>query len=246
MPPRTPTLSARLRPGASVWLDSLLPATILGLLGLFVTTPVPASPDTHVYLLRHAETDGRSPKKLLSDAGRARAEMLGDRFREVEVTHVFATSTSRSFETVEPLAGRHGLTPRRVPPPGSVVDGDIVVLDRGDPRIAIGPMLDALRALPRGSTAVVGTDSDSLFAIMAGLGVGVRNHCGDYDSCVPCGHAACFPESEYDNLWMVIPDPDTGSAVSSRIRYGDPLELLRGFKRGKRVRDVEPALWEYD
>jgi ubiquitin-associated SH3 domain-containing protein len=50
-----------------------------------------------------------------------------------------------------------------------------------------------------------------------------------------------FPESEYDNLWLVIPDPDTGSAVSSRIRYGDPLELLRGFKRGKRVRDVEPA-----
>lgn len=246
MPRQSGEVSGRTRCAIRTALALLIHAAWLSLTGLFASPAAFAGPDTHVYILRHAEADERSPKWLLNDAGRARAEMLGDRFREVEVTHVFATSTSRSFESVTPLAKRHGLSVRRIPAPGSSVDGRIVVLDRSDPRIAIGPMLDTLRALPPGSTAVVGTDSTSLFAIMAGLGVDVRHECPNYASCVPCGHGGCFPESEFDNLWLVIPDRDTGGAVSSRIRYGDPLELLTGFKRGKRTREVEPALWEYD
>ncbi|MEA3412652.1 MAG: histidine phosphatase family protein [Pseudomonadota bacterium] len=246
MPRQSGEASGSTRRAFRMALALITHAAWLSLTALFATPAAFAGPDTHVYILRHAEADGRSPKQLLNDAGRARAEMLGDRFRKVEVTHVFATSTSRSFESVTPLARRHGLSVRRIPAPGSSVDGRIVVLDRGDPRIAIGPMLDTLRALPPGSTAVVGTDSASLFAIMAGLGVDIRHDCPNYASCVPCGHGGCFPESEFDNLWLVIPDRDAGEAISSRIRYGDPLELLTGFRSGKRTRDVDPALMEYD
>lgn len=224
---------------------NLILAAMLSIPGSLVLPGAYADVETHIYLLRHAEVDGRSLKRLLNETGRARAEMLGDRFRDVEVTHVFATSTSRSYETVAPLARRHGLTPRRIPTPGSSIDGRIVVLDRGDPTLSIGPMLETLHALPAGSTAVVGTDSASLFAIMAGLEVEVRDRCDDYESCLPCGHAGCFPEDEFDNLWLVIPR-STGGAVSSRIRYGDPLELLTGFKRGKRTREVNPELMGYD
>jgi len=90
-----------------------------------VTTPAPAtepaSPSTHLVLVRHAVTaqtgpllSGRTPGIDLSDEGRAQAEALGVRMAGLPVDVVYASPIERTTQTAEAIARHHDLDVRRL------------------------------------------------------------------------------------------------------------------------------------
>ena len=77
--------------------------------------PAPLSAQQHaavVYLVRHAERaeDGTSDPPI-SEAGRARAQVLADLLRDAGITHIHTTDLRRTRQTGAPLAERLGLEP---------------------------------------------------------------------------------------------------------------------------------------
>ena len=63
----------------------------------------------------------------------------------------------------------------------------IYVTNRTKGKVAIKPFVKALRNLPEGSSVVVAANSGNLYAIMAGLGVPIRESCKSSTSgCLPC------------------------------------------------------------
>ena len=67
----------------------------------------------------------------------------------------------------EPVAVRQGLEIAQYPRPGMRLD-TVVVSDSTPSEAAVGPLVEALCALPRGSRALVGVNSDNVFAMMNG------------------------------------------------------------------------------
>lgn len=187
---------------------------------------VPAQTDfTQINFLRHAEIDKKNPDKPLTAKGRERAAALVKHFEGIKITHIYASHTDRTRDTVLPLAKAQGLKVQQFPTPGSTVGGEVVT-NRSKGKVAIKPLIDALKKVPEGSTVVVGGNSGNLYAIMAGLGVRVatkENPCGKDDmSCLPCADKSCFPKKEFNNLWLVIPAATpSGHATMSRSEYGD-------------------------
>lgn len=175
------------------------------LIGLMPTT---GAADVNVYFLRHAEVDMSDPDKPLVAAGQARAEALATHLAAVPVTHVFATNYHRTVDTATPLASSKSLDVVQVPKIGSEVNGK-TVSNRSKGKIAIGPMLEALDALPDNSVAVVVANSGNLYPIMSRFGV----------TQLPCNSKKCFPSGEFNNIWAVVKSAD---GVSLRTeKYGD-------------------------
>ena len=213
------------------------------LLMLLMALPVSAPAEgeqtgpTRIFLVRHAEYVKGDPGKPLSKLGRARADVLARCFDGVAVTHVFASHTERSRDTVTPLATAHGLSVRQHPAPGATLAGKVVD-NRTSGKAAIAPLLSALAEVPAGSTVVVGGNSGNLFAIMAGLGVPVAGddrrevppEAGDGVSVaktLPCRDKSCFPKKDFASLWLVVvPSSPSGKASMARIHYGDPMMAL--------------------
>ena len=198
-------------------------ATVL-LLGTFFPAQVMAE-EMRIYLVRHAEVNKQDPEKMLTEAGRDRAEALAQRLSTVDLTHVFSSHTLRTRDTVTPTAEAAGLEVQQFPTLGSTLGGNVVD-NRTSGKVAIEPLLNELQQVPQGSTVLVGGNSGNLYAIMAGLGVRVateENPCGPDDmSCLPCPDKSCFPKNEFDNLWLVIPaDTPSEQATMSRSKYGD-------------------------
>ncbi|MFQ5792891.1 MAG: histidine phosphatase family protein, partial [Acidobacteriota bacterium] len=176
------------------------------------------------YLLRHAEFDTHDPEKLLSPEGRERAGALTERFRDVKVDYVFSSHTLRSRDTVAPLAEARGLEVEQFPSLGSTVEGKVID-NRTSGGVAAKPLLQAIQQVPDGSTVVVAGNSGNLYAIMAGLGVRLsttESPCAKTDaSCLPCADKSCFPEDEFNNLWLVIWLAESkGHATVSVSKYG--------------------------
>lgn len=101
--------NAMIRPAA--WLTTTFMAG-----ALVSVTPVPASAQEIVYLVRHAErADGGSMSAtaetdpLLSDIGRARAERLATMLAESGISAIYATQYHRTRDTGQPLAAKLGL-----------------------------------------------------------------------------------------------------------------------------------------
>lgn len=163
---------------------------------------------TTIYFVRHGEVDASDPTLPLDARGRERAQRLVRTLERVKLTHVFASHTLRSRQAVEPAAKAHGLDVVPLPPLGSELRGQ-VISEVSASNLAIGPLADALAALPAGSVALVGVNSDNLFAILNRLGVPERSEapCELGDQCVPCLANTCFPQ-EYDNLWLLALDAD--------------------------------------
>jgi broad specificity phosphatase PhoE len=77
------------------------------LLGLLVST---AAAQSTIFMVRHAEKAPGSDKDPdLSEAGRARAEVLAKMLKDAEITAIYATDLKRTQQTAAPLARSLGL-----------------------------------------------------------------------------------------------------------------------------------------
>jgi broad specificity phosphatase PhoE len=85
---------------------------------LLLCGAIHAAAQPAVFIVRHAEradTAGGAPATMgadpdLSDAGRARAQSLGDALKDAGITAIFTTEFKRTQQTAAPLARALGLT----------------------------------------------------------------------------------------------------------------------------------------
>jgi hypothetical protein len=182
--------------------------------------PADGGGTTVIYFVRHAEVEPIYPTPL-SAPGKARARTFAHAVSGVRFTHVFSTHTLRAYQMVEPVAQEQNLQVRQFPRPGARL-GTVVVADSTPAKIAVAPLLGALRALPPGSTALVGVNSDNVYALLNGLGVPVAttgDACAVGSTCVPCLTNACFPGG-YDQLWVLVVVPGSQIPRLIELRYG--------------------------
>ena len=177
-----------------------------------------------IFIVRHPEVDQSQPETLpLSAAGRQRAEVLASTLRGVTFTHVFASHTTRSRQAVEAIAAKHGLKVIQLPAPGSVFDGEKVT-DQTSRRAPIEPISKALLALPPGSVALAGLNSENIYAVLNRLGVSTAKPgeaCTPGVWCVPCTDNSCYPRGEFDHLWHIVLQPGRSTPLAfSELRYG--------------------------
>ena len=176
---------------------------------------------TVIYFVRHAEVDPMQPTFPLNATGRLKAEALARAVSEVGFTHVFSSHTTRAREMVERVAFARNIPVQQLPQPRAQPDST-VVSDRTPSRAAIGPLVHALRQLPAGSQALVGVNSDNVYAILNGLGVPegtAERPCLTGRTCVPCLTNACA-SPRYDQLWLLILGRGTQGPILIELRYG--------------------------
>jgi hypothetical protein len=176
-------------------------------------------------MVRHPETDvsqADKPVVPLTEAGRARAVLLTHTLQDIQFTHLFASHTTRSRDAIAGVATKQGLPIVQMPQPGSLYEGRPVT-DQTTRRAPIEPLSKALLSLPTGSAALVGLNSENIFAILNNLGVPLPKDgktCAAGSMCVPCTNNECFPRNEYNNIWYVVRDPAKKEPVAFlRIRY---------------------------
>lgn len=180
-----------------------------------------SSSTTIVYFVRHAEVEFTHPNFPLSEAGKRRASEFARTVGAVTFTHFLSSHTTRARQMLEAIAKRQESTIQQMPEPGTRIDGK-VVSDTTPSRLAVPLLIDAIRALPAGSTALVGVNSDNIYAVLHGLGVPVatpERPCTTGSTCVPCLTNKCFPP-EYDHLWMLILPPAPEKPRLVELRYG--------------------------
>ncbi|HVS00035.1 MAG TPA: phosphoglycerate mutase family protein [Thermoanaerobaculia bacterium] len=173
-----------------LFLAGLLAASV----ALYAEAPVPASGNTTVVLVRHAEKatdDPRDPS--LSAAGQKRAAALAAALEAADVKAVYATQFKRTRATAEPLARRLGL---------SVVERPVA----GDASVYARDLAHEVLAQQAGKTVlVVGHSNTVPELVKAFSGVAV----------------APITDEEYDHLFIVVV-PSSGAARLVKTRYGAP------------------------
>jgi len=177
---------------------------------------------TVIYFVRHAEVDPTQPAFPLSAAGRLKAGALARTVSAVRFTHIFSSHTTRALQMVEPVALARNLPVRQLPRPGVQPDGTVVSDDTSS-KVATAPLVQALRVLPNGSRALVGVNSDNVYAILNGLGVPVatpEQPCSPGGNCVPCLTNACA-SPQFDQFWLLILTHDATPPALIELRYGD-------------------------
>ena len=200
-------------------------ALSFALLTSLVAAAQPAQTEgVSIFIVRHPEVDQSQPETLpLSAAGRQRAEVLASTLRGVAFTHVFASHTTRSRQAVEAIAAKRGLKVVQLPAPGSVLDGEKVT-DQTSRRAPIEPISKALLALPPGSVALAGLNSENIYAVLNRLGVSTAKPgeaCTPGAWCVPCTDNSCYPRGEFDHLWHIVLQPGRSTPLAfSELRYG--------------------------
>jgi len=213
------------QPAVAIYL--LLPAIVLS----SILMSVPAWAESQFYFIRHAEFEKTDPAKPLNRKGKLRAKALVNYLSGEDLTHIYATHTDRTRDTVMPLAKQRNLIVKQFPLPGSEVKGSKVTnLSKG--KVAIKPMIAALKNIPDGSKVIVSANSGNLYAIMAGLGVPVNSQPGlcavTDNSCLPCKKKSCFPGKEFHNIWKVT---ITNNAVEmTNSQYGEVPQQTSNFE----------------
>ena len=156
----------------------------------------------------------------LNAAGMVRAKVFAASVASVRFTHVFSSHTTRARQMVEPAAAQRGLPVVQLPGPGRLLNG-VLIDDRVSSREAIQPLVTALRQLPAGSRALVGVNSDNIYAILYGLGTpvaGSDGRCALGSTCVPCLTNQCF--KGVDQLWVLVIDTASPMPTLIELRYG--------------------------
>jgi Histidine phosphatase superfamily (branch 1) len=178
-----------------------------------------------IFVVRHAESRSleADPERALTPLGRERATQLTTTLKSVRFTHLFATHTARTRETVKEIAAIHKLAINQLPPPGAIIKGKLVTDDT--PRsVAVEPISKSLLALPSGSIALVALNSENLFAVLNKLGVPIDpagEECVLGSACVPCITGECFPRNDFDRVWLLIRDPRKNElSIFLEFRYG--------------------------
>lgn len=113
---------------------------------------------TVVYLARHAEKKSESLDPSLTEDGKARAQALARELAGRRIGAIFVTQFARTRETAAPLAERLGVE-------------QTVMTAGSDMEAHVGEIVEAIRALPPGSIAVVIGHSNTIPAIIRSLGV---------------------------------------------------------------------------
>ena len=123
--------------------------------------------------------------EVLNPEGQLRAELLAEQFRDAGITdrltHAFSSHKTRTRQTIELIATDAGLSGDIDKNPDDGIQ-ELPVMNKDgsanatelDPESTSGseqPTIDALLALPEGSTALVAGHSGTLYDIMAGLGL---------------------------------------------------------------------------
>ena len=123
--------------------------------------------------------------EVLNAKGKLRAELLAELFHNVGITdrltHAFSSHKNRTRQTIEQIVSEAGLSGDVDKNAGDGIQ-ELPVMNKDgsasatelDPESTSGseqPTIDALLALPAGSTALVAGHSGTLYDIMAGLGL---------------------------------------------------------------------------
>ena len=153
-----------------------------------------------VIFVRHAEKDTSSATNRdpgLTEEGAARAEALARLVGKAGVTHLFASEFTRTKATLAPLAKGLSLDVKEIP------------AQQG------GRMLAALRALPPGAVAVVAGHSNTVPALVEGLG-------GEIEGLVDTPpYGEILADDEYDRLFLVtLPAGKETTVKTIELRYG--------------------------
>lgn len=131
-----------------------------------------AAAQSTIFIVRHAEKAPSSDKDPdLSEAGRARAELLAKMLKDAEITAIYATDFKRTQQTAAPLAKTLGLQAAITPAKDTAalvarlrsLKGNALVVGHGN---TIPDLLQALGiATP---INIAETDYDNLFVITLG------------------------------------------------------------------------------
>jgi len=180
--------------------------TLLVLAALCLTPLLAGSQDepeqpVTVVLVRHAETAGSTrtggSDPQLSPEGEARAAALAHLLAASGATHVFTSELTRTRATAAPLAEQLGLKVETVP----ARDGE--------------QQLELLRALEPGSVALVVGHSNTVPALVEGLG-------GSGSFVAHEKYGPMLAHEEYDRLFVVtLPGVAGATASTLELRYGD-------------------------
>jgi phosphohistidine phosphatase SixA len=151
---------------------------------LLTLLAAPAGAQEAIYLVRHAERADQSSDSPLSSAGEARAASLARLLRDAGITHIFTTDLRRTIQTAAPLAAAIHVTPRQLP------------------AADVAASLTALRSLAPTDRALVVGHSNTVPAILSGLGI----------------PNIAIADSEHDNLFIVSPRA-AAAPMFLRLRY---------------------------
>jgi phosphohistidine phosphatase SixA len=170
----------------SVLFGALLLAVATGSSGAPTERGELAELATVVIVVRHAEagetrgqdSEGNSPDPGLSEIGLERSKALAELLADSGVTHLFATEHRRTQDTLQPLAERFGLVVEIIPGGESAAQ------------------IERLRELPERSVAVVAGHSNTVPAIVRGLG-------GELSGTRQTEHGEMIDQDSYDRLFFV-------------------------------------------
>lgn len=141
---------------------------------------------TVVVLVRHAEKAGSVGDVPLSEAGHARARALAEALGPTGVDAIVSTQLQRTRSTAEPLAERVGIAVEVVP------------AESGRTEAHVASTVERVLGTHRGETVVVVGHSNTIPMIARSLGV---------------AEVPQIADAEYDNLWIVVVDPDGGAQI---------------------------------
>jgi len=171
----------KFKPVLSIWMLAVVVTS-------FINT---AYAETHMYFIRHADIDLDSGIKQLTPAGEQRSHDLVNAMNGVLLTHIFVTDYPRTLDTAEPISKSRNMEAELIP---------------YRVKRTIGPMINALKSIPDGSSVLIVANSGNLFEIMSGMGVATNDS-------MPCDTNKCFDIEAFDNIWHVT---ISGNNVSMR------------------------------
>lgn len=145
--------------------SSLLVAALL--LAPVVSLEAQAAAPTVVVIVRHADKAAEPANDPpLTAIGTERAAALADFLKDAKVAAVLHTATTRTRETVRPIAERAGVTPEIIP---------------AGPPAAVAAAIRAAAAKHPGKTVVVAGHSNTVMPWIAALGGPTRANLCDHE-----------------------------------------------------------------
>ena len=151
--------------------------------------PVESRPLTTLYVTRHFEKGpGNDPG--LTAAGQRRAQLLAQMLANTGISCIITSELRRTIETVLPLGENLALAEDEFQKIGD-----------------INEVVEYIRSLPQGTTAILSHHSFTLHQILTGL-------------CVPGHENIRISGSAYDNLFIVL-FPAGGTPKLHHLKHGE-------------------------
>jgi 2,3-bisphosphoglycerate-dependent phosphoglycerate mutase len=184
------------------------------------------SSGTTIYLIRHAHADWRDDDaRPLSRAGSSAAHLVADRLASRPIAALYTSPSTRSRETVEPLAKRLGLPAEVVP---DLRERELPVIPPDEFDSVVRQAWDLPGEAPRGGESNVRAQVRGLAVLRA---VVVRHH---------GSQAALVTHGNLLTLMLNALDPGFGYQFWRQLSFPDIYQLTFA---GEELRGVE-RLWD--